>query len=202
MSIYRLGQPGLVAFVLVDVDGLEVPGLGTAFDVEISKNGGAFTAGLGIKAEIGDGWYSYMLTSTETNTAGPLAVKVTAVGAVQQNLLHTVRSSLAWEPGEGPNVLTTTEAAAVLRCEEDDPNMLMLLPQVDAYLRQATGRAWEEDEPISEEAKSAARMLLVQWHENPGMIANGQTGLSFGLPATLMQLKMLGAELAETEGSL
>jgi len=100
-----------------------------------------------------------------------------------------------------PNILDEAEAATVLRCDEDDQNMLDLLPLVDAYLKQATGREWNEDEPVHDEAKSAARMLLTMWHENPAMIGSGLTGLSFGLHATLMQLKMLGAELVETEGS-
>ncbi len=94
-------------------------------------------------------------------------------------------------------ILTDSEAANALRCAEDDPNMLDLLPMVDAYLLQATGWDWAEDVVIRSEAKSAARMLLVMWHENPAMIGSGLSGLSFGLAAVLMQLKVLGMELAE-----
>jgi hypothetical protein len=100
------------------------------------------------------------------------------------------------------SILTVEEAANVLRCDEDDPNLLALLPLVDSYLKQATGRDWTEDDPIYPEAKSPARMLLVQWMENPGMMAaasSGQATLSAGLLATIFQLKMLALELAELE---
>lgn len=85
-------------------------------------------------------------------------------------------------------ILTTAEAAHVLRCDETDPAMLDLLPQVDAYIRGATGRDWTTDTTIHPTAKSAARMLLVLWHEDPGRIGNGGS-LNFGLQSALMQLK-------------
>lgn len=95
------------------------------------------------------------------------------------------------------NILTAAEAANTLRCDETDPAMLDLLPSVDAYIRMATGRDWAADNPVRAEAKSAARMLLTMWHENPAML--GQAGsLSFGLQAALLQLEtlalMLGSE--------
>ena len=200
MSDILIESTPKIVFVLVDSSGIEVAGLGTTFTLSISKNGGVFTPGAGTKGEIGNGWYHYSLLSSETDTSGPLAIKASGTGTIQQNLFYKVVGAI-FEPGEGPNILSTAEAATVLRCEEDDPNMLMLLPQVNAYLRQATGRSWEEDEPVHDEAKSAARMLLVMWHKTPAMIGAGLSGLSFGLPAALMQLKVLGMELAETEGS-
>src|SRR5574341_1406596 len=98
-----------------------------------------------------------------------------------------------------PYILTTTEAATVLRCEDDDPNMLMLLPAVDAYIKMATGRDWAADVPIYQEARSAARMLLVMWHENPAMIGS-QGALNFGLAAALTQLEALALSYYIFEG--
>ncbi len=100
------------------------------------------------------------------------------------------------------NILTAEEAATVLRCAEDDPLMLQLLDQVDAYINDATGWDWTADYPdnVYPQAKSAARMLLVKWHENPGMVGT-EDALSFGLRAALIQLKALALELAETEES-
>lgn len=92
-------------------------------------------------------------------------------------------------------ILTLTEAANVLRTAENDPAMLDLLPGVDAYIQQATGRDWAADNPVRPEAKSAARMLLVLWHENPGMVGQGITSLTYGLRAVLVQLKALALEL-------
>lgn len=93
------------------------------------------------------------------------------------------------------NILTTTEAAHVLRCETSDTNMLDLLPQVDAYIEMATGRDWTADTTIHPIAKAAARMLLVVWHENPGMMANGVSSLNFGFAAALSQLEALKLQL-------
>ena len=99
-------------------------------------------------------------------------------------------------------ILEPTEAAIVLRCAEDDPDMLNLLPLVDTYLSNATGIDWAADpNEIPLEAKSAARMLLVMWHENPAMIGMPGSSLGFGLAAVLMQLKALAMALEEEESA-
>ena len=97
------------------------------------------------------------------------------------------------------NVLTETEAAIVLRCAEDDPNLLDLLPQVDSYLERATGRNWALDSPVHALAKSGARMLLVRWHEDPGGLAAGSS-LSLGLSAVLVQLESLALRYVTFRG--
>lgn len=95
-------------------------------------------------------------------------------------------------------ILTLTEAATMLRCEETDPTLADLLPQVDAYINLATGRNWALDNPVRPEAKSAARMLLVREHEDPGGLASAGA-LSYGLSAKLAQLEAL-ALMLETDG--
>jgi len=97
-----------------------------------------------------------------------------------------------------PTILTSDEAAAVLRCGNDDPSMLGLLPLVDDYIKDATGRDWTQDNPVYPKAKAAARILLTQWYENPGMLSNGMTSLPAGLAAVLTQLE---AKALELEGS-
>lgn len=89
---WAIGQTNTILFVLVDSDGLEITGLGTGFTLEISKGLGSFAASAGTKGEIGAGWYYYTATAGESDTAGPVAVKVTATGAVQQNLEYVVAS--------------------------------------------------------------------------------------------------------------
>lgn len=197
-TLLNLSEIQLIAFALTSSLGAPVTGLGTGITVQISKNGGAFAASTGTKAEIGSGWYSYELSAAETDTVGPLAVTVTGAGALQANLSYQV-SGADWAAGAGPNILTTTEAAAVLRCAVDDPSMLMLLPAVDAYIEQATGRDWTLDATIYQEAKNAARILITLWHENPAQIANSQGMLPQGLTACLVQLEALALEL-ETSG--
>ena len=88
------------------------------------------------------------------------------------------------------SILTANEAANALRCDATDPAMLDLLPQVDAYIKSATGRDWTKDNPISPAAKSAARMLLVRMHEDPGGLGDGGA-LSLALTSLLTQLKAL-----------
>ena len=200
MNNLALNLAQKISFVLLDSSGVEVTGLGSGYSLSISKNGGAFAAGIGIKEEIGSGWYSYNLTATETNTAGPLAIKITGTGVDQQNLIYEITGS-AWQSPAGTNILTTEEAAAVLRCEIDDDNMLMLLPQIDAYIKNATGHDWAADDTIRPEAKAAARMLLVMWHENPAMMASGLMTLSFGLSAALVQLEAIAMSYLSFTGS-
>lgn len=94
-TYWTINQPNLITFVLVDAAGNEVAGLGTNFNVFISKAGGSFVAGAGTKGEIGYGWYRYEATAQEADTAGPVAVRITATGVVQQNLEYIVLSRQA-----------------------------------------------------------------------------------------------------------
>jgi hypothetical protein len=87
------------------------------------------------------------------------------------------------------NILTPQQAANALRVETTDARMLDLLPQVDLYIQNATGRNWTQDSAKNPVAISAATMLLVMWFDNPSMI--GQEGaLSHGLTAALAQLEV------------
>jgi hypothetical protein len=90
---------------------------------------------------------------------------------------------------EPVHLLTAIEASQALRCDDSDTTMLGLLPLIDKYIERATGRDWTQDSTIDDTAKSAARMLLVQWFENPAMYASGFTSLDHGLSAVLGQLE-------------
>ncbi len=98
------------------------------------------------------------------------------------------------------NILTAAEAAQVLRCETPDALMLALLPSVDAYIRQATGHDWTADTTIHPAAKSAARILITLWHENPAQISQ-QSALPWGLSAALAQLEALALRYVTFEGA-
>jgi hypothetical protein len=86
------------------------------------------------------------------------------------------------------NILTAAEAANVLRCLTTDALMVQLLPQVDEYIKTATGRDWTADTTIDPMAKAAAQMLLTMWHENPSMTGNAGM-LPAGFSACLCQLE-------------
>jgi hypothetical protein len=92
MYIWKRSQQNLITFVLVDVAGNEVPGLGGTFTLAVSKAGAAFNPSAGTKGEIGSGWYKYLSTAAEANTVGPVAIKVTDALIKQQNLEYIVES--------------------------------------------------------------------------------------------------------------
>lgn len=91
MFEWQLNQQNRIAFVMVDSNSSEVAGLGAGFTLQLSKNGGAFAGSAGTKAEIGNGWYTYLATVGEADTVGPVAIRVTGAGAVQQNLEYVIK---------------------------------------------------------------------------------------------------------------
>lgn len=107
MTEWVLNQQNKITFVMISSLGVEVAGLGSGFTLELSKNGGAFAASGGTKAEISNGWYSYLATAAEANTIGPVAIRVTGAGSVQQNLEYVVKQRT---PGALPFTYTVTNA--------------------------------------------------------------------------------------------
>ncbi|HAE59758.1 MAG TPA: hypothetical protein DCG54_09720 [Anaerolineae bacterium] len=92
-----------------------------------------------------------------------------------------------------PTILTAAEAADVLRLEVNNPDMLNLLPLVDSYIQNASGRDWAADSSIHPTAKAAARILLVQWFENPGQFGPGSTP-PYGFQAVVGQLEAIALQ--------
>lgn len=111
MSVWMLNQANRIAFVMIDANGVEVPGLGNGFTLQIAKNAGAFAPSAGTKAEIGSGWYTYLATIAEADTIGTASVKVTGVGCVQQNLEYTVKQR---NPGAIAFTYTVTNSLTLL----------------------------------------------------------------------------------------
>jgi hypothetical protein len=62
------------------------PATGKTVTVQISKDGGAFAGATNSPAEIANGWYKIVITSTEMNAAA-ISVKVTETDCDQTNLL-------------------------------------------------------------------------------------------------------------------
>jgi hypothetical protein len=79
--------------------------------------------------------------------------------------------------------------------------MLLLLPAIDAYIRRGTGRDWAAETTIPQEAKNAARIALVQWHENPGMMLSEIETLSLGFRACMAQLEAMALYYYIFEGN-
>jgi hypothetical protein len=76
---------------MVNPNYIEVPGLGAAVNVFISKNGGVFNPATNAVAEIGNGWYTMLLTALECNTIGPVSIYMTGAGCLQQNTEYVVQ---------------------------------------------------------------------------------------------------------------
>lgn len=85
-------------------------------------------------------------------------------------------------------ILTTTQAANALRVLESDPRMVDLLPVIDAYIENTTGRDWSQDATKNKIAVSVATMLLVQWYEDPGAMG-GTHDMPHGITAHLTLLE-------------
>lgn len=92
MFEWELDQQNLITFVMIDGSGGEVSGLDGLLSLELSKNGGALSGSLGTQDEIGNGWYSYLATAGEADTTGPISIRITAPGAIQQNLEYVIRA--------------------------------------------------------------------------------------------------------------
>lgn len=147
MNEIQLGAKWLIPFVLADVTGAEVAGLDDTFVVAISKNGGAFVAGVGDKTEIGSGWYSYDLTMLETDTAGPLIVKVTGAGVVQQNLLYQVTGyAVQTLSGHDYCTLAMLKSRAGITDNIDDADLAAVIDGVSREIENDTQRRfWTTD---------------------------------------------------------
>lgn len=119
-------QINRICFVMVNANYTEVAGLGATVTAFISKNGGAFNAVTNAVAEIGNGWYTLLLTAAECDTIGPVAIYMPAVGtAIQQNteyvvqqrnagcleFTYTVTNSVTLLPVEDADVWITTDLA-------------------------------------------------------------------------------------------
>jgi hypothetical protein len=61
------------------------------FTITASKNGAAFASITPAVTERGNGWYNLALTGTHTNTAGALALHITAAGADPEDLEYRVK---------------------------------------------------------------------------------------------------------------
>jgi hypothetical protein len=120
-----------ITFVMIDAAGVEVPGLGAGFTIELRKPAGAFVVGGGAKSEISDGWYQYISTAGEADTLGLVSILVNGAGCIQQNLLalvalpstifpagaieftYTVTDTVTLLPIEGVEVWISTDNPAV-----------------------------------------------------------------------------------------
>ena len=126
-GVWELDNVNTITFVLVDAANVEVTGIGNAFTLELSKNGGAFVPSAGTKSEISDGWYRYIATAGEADTIGIISININHASTIQQNLeyvveqrtagavayTYTVRDTVTTNPIPGVEVWITTDIPGV-----------------------------------------------------------------------------------------
>jgi len=93
------------------------------------------------------------------------------------------------------NILTVNEAARVVSVDVTDEKLADVLPQVDAYIQQATGYDWTQDDPVNPTAKAAARLQLALTYDLMAMLPSQIASLRAGLVCALAQLELAAAGL-------
>lgn len=81
MAIILKGATPTVTFKLIASSDHLSKLTGGSPTVNISKNGGTFSATTNAAAEVANGWYKVALTATETNTAGDISYYITCASA-------------------------------------------------------------------------------------------------------------------------
>lgn len=85
-------------------------------------------------------------------------------------------------------ILTKQEAIDMLRLDATDyPQLDIVLPFVDDYIKTATGRDWSKDDPIDPTAKMLAGALAVRWFDDPGQVGN-VSDIDIGVKSLIGQL--------------
>jgi len=83
-------------------------------------------------------------------------------------------------------ILSYDEAVNILRLDaaENYPQINILLPAIDEYIKKATGKVFHNN-PV---AKVVAQALLVQWFENPALIGSDSENV-YGVTNLITQLQ-------------
>jgi hypothetical protein len=184
-----LDATNAIPFVMVDASGVEVAGLGGTFTVTVRKNGGSFGASAGAKAELAGGWYLYTATAGECNTAGPLALKITGAGCVQQNLVYRVQSAISSDVWTYATRTLTSTAAATMAAVDGSTLAITARATYSATISGLTISAtWEKiwftlKSDISDADASSVVQIL---ETNPGAVTDGLLYLN-GAAGTAVQ---------------
>jgi len=96
-------------------------------------------------------------------------------------------------------ILTKEEAARVVGADPTDARLTDVLPQVDADIKQATGRDGTADDPIKPEAKRAARIQLALEYDLMTMQPNQIEALNRALVNALVKLEYLVEDSSTAE---
>jgi hypothetical protein len=90
MSLFKQSTAANVAFLMISNADNTSPVTGLTPTVTISKNNAAFASPGGSVSEIGNGWYSLALNTTDAGTLGELLLHATGTGANNVDDRHQV----------------------------------------------------------------------------------------------------------------
>jgi hypothetical protein len=77
---------------------------------------------------------------------------------------------------------------------DDYPQLNILLPGIDDFIKSATGRDWGNDNPLDPMAKLVASVLVVRWFDDIGQVG-GELSPGDPLIAVLGQLHAKALEM-------
>lgn len=87
-------------------------------------------------------------------------------------------------------IITTEEAKEFLRIDDDSEDSLIesLISGAELYLFNATGKSFDNTNPL---AKLYCRVLITDWFENRGLMADNKTSdkVRFTLSSIMLQLQ-------------
>jgi len=93
------------------------------------------------------------------------------------------------------NILAAAEAARVLRLDPTDALLADMLPQIDALIKQATGRDWALDSPVHPLAKRAAMCRIAVDYDLGAMNQSQIDVMERSYVAAVMQLETITTNL-------
>jgi hypothetical protein len=103
MGMWQQSTTANIDFPMVSSSDHISPRLGASPSVTLSKAGGSFAAAGGTVSEVGNGWYTFHATITDTNTLGDLAIHVTATAADPTDLKEQIVAFDPTNPNLGGN---------------------------------------------------------------------------------------------------
>jgi hypothetical protein len=110
-EILQSSAQSVLLFYMTDsVDHLSAK-TGLTCTVTISKNGGAFATPSGAVSEVGNGWYKVAGNGSDTNTLGPIALRATAAGADNCDII--VVNVVGYDPQATLSQSNVTQIAGV-----------------------------------------------------------------------------------------
>lgn len=94
------------------------------------------------------------------------------------------------------NILTAEQGADIVGADPEDTRLLLMLPQVDAAVEEATGRDWTQDTPIHPIAQRAAMCRLAIDYDLGAMLPQQNAVMERAYVTACAQLETIAVGIA------